>query len=166
MGVHRHEWGRLSMSLYSHSYKAETCFWLRRKPYHARLTAISLQTLREIAIAEHTSMSRIAAVVDHQRPIGQSLTSAIRDWILQWLLENPMTLPRAGLGRSAAIAMRPPARPGKPEAVRRRRPSREPIASAQSDSGETGTVPTNGSRSRMPSSTAPGGSTGPKRSLG
>ncbi len=119
------------MSLYSHSHKAETCFWLRHKPHHARLTAISLQTLKEIAMLEGTSMSRIVAQIEKEKFIAQSLTSAIRDWILLWLLEHPMKLSRFGLGPSGVKSTSLTAKHARQAASRRRRPSRAPIASSR-----------------------------------
>jgi predicted DNA-binding ribbon-helix-helix protein len=84
----------------------ETSFWVRGKRVHLRLSATALQLLREIAIAENTSMSSIASQLDQQRSNGETLTWMIREFILQWLLEHPMTLPRAGLGVPVARATR------------------------------------------------------------
>jgi predicted DNA-binding ribbon-helix-helix protein len=65
------------------------------------------ELLVEIAMAERCSMSTFVAMVDRNRGNGESRASAVREAILQWLLDHPMTLPRLGLGKSYGRIRKP-----------------------------------------------------------
>jgi predicted DNA-binding ribbon-helix-helix protein len=77
-----------------------SCFYVNGQRTHIQFSPMYRQLLGEIAGVEGCSMSAIVSKVDRERSDRQSLASAVREFILQWLLDHPMTLPRIGQGKS------------------------------------------------------------------
>jgi predicted DNA-binding ribbon-helix-helix protein len=79
------------------------CFYINGQRTHIQFSPMYRELLVEIAMAEQCSMSAFVAMVDRNRRNGESLASAVREAILQWLLDHPMTLPRLGLGKTYGL---------------------------------------------------------------